>query len=236
LASGSEVMRFKGHRGRVRGLGFSADFRLLVSGSWDTTALVWTLDPFADSSPPPEDDNSAGPTGELDEENLARLWEQLAGDAPQAYRAKWQLIRHSPQAVRLFAGHLKPVSFDPTEARRWAAELDDRSFATREHAFQQLARLGELAYGVLRETLEKGASVEVKARIRRLLAARHPILIESKDMLRAYRAIEVLERIDSPQARELLDQLASGAAEATVTRHAQTARVRLNSTSISPRQ
>jgi hypothetical protein len=54
-----------------------------------------------------------------------------------------------------------------------------------------------------------------------LLAAHHPILIEDEETLRTCRAIEVLERISSPEARELLDRLATGAVEATVARHAQ---------------
>jgi WD40 repeat protein len=259
LASGSEVMRFQGHRGRVSGLVFSHDFRELVSGSRDTTVLVWPLDPYAAGSVltvppkkkkrwpglpvgdpfagslPVETDNTRNdaaapavdPPGELDEEALSSLWKQLAGEAPRAYRAKWRLIRHPQQATRLFANHLKPMMFDPTEARQWAAQLDDDSFAVREAAFQRLAVIGELATGVLRETLEQGVSVEVKARINRLLAAHHPILIEDKETLRACRAIEVLERIGSPEARELIDRLATGAAEVAITRHAQGAQARL---------
>jgi hypothetical protein len=162
------------------------------------------------------------------------LWQQLADEAPRAYRVKWRLIRHPQQATRLLAENLKPVTFDPTQARRWAAQLDDSSFTVRENAFQRLAAIGELAGGVLRETLEQGASVEVKARIRRLLAAHHPILIEDKETLRACRAIEVLERIGSPEARELVDQLASGAAAATVTQHAQAAKARHGRAAVRP--
>src|SRR5262249_24661325 len=43
LASGKERHRFAGHQGFVYSLSFSADGKTLVSGSEDTTALVWDL-------------------------------------------------------------------------------------------------------------------------------------------------------------------------------------------------
>ncbi|HVS36318.1 MAG TPA: WD40 repeat domain-containing protein, partial [Gemmataceae bacterium] len=43
VASGKEVQRLPGHRGGIASLEFSADGALLVSGSEDTTALVWDV-------------------------------------------------------------------------------------------------------------------------------------------------------------------------------------------------
>src|SRR6516162_5408499 len=43
LATGKERHRFEGHKRRVTSLAFTADGRTLISGSEDTTALVWDL-------------------------------------------------------------------------------------------------------------------------------------------------------------------------------------------------
>jgi WD40 repeat protein len=44
LDSGQEVQRLTGHTGSIATLDCHADGRLLVSGSFDTTARVWRLD------------------------------------------------------------------------------------------------------------------------------------------------------------------------------------------------
>jgi WD40 repeat protein len=43
LLTGHERRRFSGHKGLITTLAFSTDGRKLVSGSWDTTAVVWDL-------------------------------------------------------------------------------------------------------------------------------------------------------------------------------------------------
>src|SRR5262249_32802483 len=43
LATGKEVRRLAGHRGDVTSLSFAPDGRTLVSGSEDTSALVWDI-------------------------------------------------------------------------------------------------------------------------------------------------------------------------------------------------
>src|SRR5262249_45244961 len=43
IATGRERQHFAGHTGRIGSLAFSADGKMLISGSEDTTALVWDL-------------------------------------------------------------------------------------------------------------------------------------------------------------------------------------------------
>src|SRR5262249_46088402 len=43
LATGQEVRRLKGHKGPVTALAFAPDSQALVSGSQDTTLLLWRL-------------------------------------------------------------------------------------------------------------------------------------------------------------------------------------------------
>ena len=42
-AKGKEVHRFEGHRGAVTALAFTPDGHTLISGSRDSTALVWDM-------------------------------------------------------------------------------------------------------------------------------------------------------------------------------------------------
>jgi WD40 repeat protein len=43
VATGNELRSFKAYAGRVCALAFSPDGKRLVTGSWDSTALVWDL-------------------------------------------------------------------------------------------------------------------------------------------------------------------------------------------------
>jgi WD40 repeat protein len=50
VARGEEIRRFNEHRDAVTGVAFGPDGRTAVSGSWDTTVLVWqtvTVDELA---------------------------------------------------------------------------------------------------------------------------------------------------------------------------------------------
>ncbi|MBN2477124.1 MAG: WD40 repeat domain-containing protein [Pirellulales bacterium] len=73
--------------------------------------------------------------------------------------------------VRLW--HL-PVVVDQArqqQRRQLLAELDDDRFSVREHASWELARLGREVEPILRKAIAEAASLEVRARLRRLLTA-----------------------------------------------------------------
>jgi hypothetical protein len=79
--------------------------------------------------------------------------------------------------------------------------------------------MADLAAPALRQTLEAKPSAEVRRRAENLLAALDQP-ITNAEMLRRLRAVEVLEQIGTPAAREQLKALAGGAAGATLTRAA----------------
>src|SRR5262249_23490872 len=89
IESGTELEQLAGHRGAVISLAFSPDGLRLVSGSRDTTALVWDLRKFV-----PVDVRAP-----LKPEKLHALWIDLAGDARLAVRAVGLLARAPDQAV-----------------------------------------------------------------------------------------------------------------------------------------
>jgi WD40 repeat protein len=99
LGSGKEITRFTGHRGDIASLAFSADGARLVSGSQDTTALVWDLNKLRRSVPPA-----------LAQERLEQLWQELAGsDTAAACRVIGALATAPKQAVPFLANRLRPV-------------------------------------------------------------------------------------------------------------------------------
>jgi hypothetical protein len=71
--------------------------------------------------------------------------------------------------------------------------------------------------------LAETQSAEVRSRINQLLKAIDEWVVADPDALRSLRAIWVLERIGTPEARAVLEDLAKGAPEARQTQEAQAA-------------
>lgn len=136
------------------------------------------------------------------------LWAGLADpDAEVGVRAVGTLTEVSG-AVPLLAGRLPLRAVDPDRTRRLIADPGSPDFRTREAASRDLGRLGPLAAPDIREAARSG-SPEVARRADLLLrgaAARFPLRGET---LRAARAVHVLERIGTPEARAVLDRWAT---------------------------
>jgi RNA polymerase sigma factor (sigma-70 family) len=210
VLTGKKIAALAGHRGKVTSLAFAPNGRRLASASTDTTILVWDV---------------AGLTADRATQNekaLAPLWDDLAADAPRAYAAVCQGAAAGNDAVTVLERKLKPIAgVDREKFNDWVRQLDSEQFADRERASQALANLGLAAEPLLRQTASRATSVEVRARVNRLLSR-----LET-DGRRSLYALEILETIGSPQARRLLAQLAKGSADAPLTRKAAAALKRL---------
>jgi hypothetical protein len=122
---------------------------------------------------------------------------------------------------------LQPIAApDAVRLTRLIGDLDSEAFATREAATTELTKLGALAEPALRKALEAGPSAEARRRIEQLLAKLESTS-STGEPLRASRGIETLERIGTPEARELLARLGRGAPGAGLTREAKAALDRL---------
>jgi WD40 repeat protein len=216
LASGQQVYRLAGHPAAVNSITFTPDGRRLVTGSDDTTALIWSLDPA---------DAVVDGVSALNRTGLAELWTDLASsDASRAYRAGWRLSDQSA-SVAFLRERLKPAALtDREHFRKLIASLDDGQFAVREQATRELEERGDEVDSLLRQAAADSLSAEVKRRLDNLMAkaARG----SPPGILRDRRAIGVLERIGTLEARDLLEMLARGAPDASKTRDAQTALAR----------
>jgi RNA polymerase sigma factor (sigma-70 family) len=217
LRTGKEFAQLKGHEAEVRALAFTPDGKGLVSGSADSTALVWKVT------------RPAAKVQELGAKRLAELWVELADpDAGKAFRAAAELGASPKGAAALLAKHVKPVPApDAKQVARWVADLDADSFEARKKAAGELARLGELAQPALQEALKKKPSLELRRRAEELLGRLTSREEPSAEGLRQLRTVEVLEGIGTTEARGLLEKLAQGAPGARLTRDAKAALQRL---------
>jgi RNA polymerase sigma factor (sigma-70 family) len=212
VATARERCRFSGHRAGVLSLAFSPDGHLLVSGGADTLGMVWDVLGLARPG--------RAPLADLAAKALSALWADLASpDAARGHQAIGKLACRPKQALALLREHLRPAAeVAPERLARLVADLGSETFATRQKAARELEELGDLAEPALRRLAESGPSLEGRRRAGQLLE-KLP-LTASPEGLRQVRALEVLEMLATPEARQLLEWLAGGAARARLTREA----------------
>src|SRR5262249_30750348 len=215
-----ELPPLVGHQGPVRVLSFSRDGRVLVSGSDDTTALVWDLRARGHLAQRPEEPLTA--------DDLSTLWAELGDtDAKKAFRAIVRSAAAPTAAVPFLDRRLRPVEpADPRRVAQIVKDLGSDQFALRQRATRQLVQLGEPALPALRQTLAAQPTLEVRRRLEQVIEKLQPEA-RSTEVRRAWRAVEVLEWSGSPAAQQVLERLARGVAEARQTQAARSALDRL---------
>jgi RNA polymerase sigma factor (sigma-70 family) len=214
------IHTFKGHQSYIHALAFSRDGRRLASSGYDSTVLIW--------------DVTGQPAKEaaLTEAMLKECWNDLASeDAGRAHRAVWTLIRAPRESIPFLKTKLHPVkSVGREQIDQWVRDLDAGAFQMREQAKAELEKLGVLAEPALRRALANKPTLEQRRRIEPLLAKLKTAL-PTGETLKSLRAVRVLEHAATPEARQVLGELAGGAEGAWLTREAKAALTRTGSTS-----
>jgi WD40 repeat protein len=224
--TGQKAGAWAGHNGAVVSLGFSADGRLLVSGGADRTGLVRDVAGLVKPAAPRP--------APLTRADLARAWGELGGDdAASAFGTIQALALDPAQGVPLIKAHLAELTgTDLARTIRLIADLDDDAFAVREKAQAELEQLGPQAEPALRKALRESLSLEVRRRVERLLAK---LPADAGDgMLRAGRVLETLERAGTPEAKEVLEQLARECADDGLKQEAKASLKRLQRQAAKP--
>jgi HEAT repeat protein len=142
----------------------------------------------------------------------------------KAHDAVWRLTAVPELAVPLLGERLPKVSPDATDPQvtRLLGELDDDDYGVRERATQELIRLGPAALHAVRRELAATKSREVRRRAEEVIAKAGDTGANPNEVLLA-RGVEVLQRTNTPESRELLQTWAKGPADSPLTREARTA-------------
>jgi RNA polymerase sigma factor (sigma-70 family) len=212
VGTGQVRRRLAGHQGDVNALAFAGGGRILVSASTDTTALVW------DVTAPLQQ----GQAKALSRVQREEVWKDLgAPEAARSYAAICALV-NSPDGIRLLRERLTPaVAPDGRRIDRLIKALDGEHFEERDRAARELEALGEAAEPALRQAARDHASAEVRRRASGLVDGL------TSEWVRGRHAVEALELLGTPDARQLLQTLAGGAPDARLTREGRAAVERL---------
>jgi WD40 repeat protein len=219
VASGKELAAFAGHRGAINSLALAPDGKTLASASADTTALLWDLTSVSRPAPAGKGLTKAG---------CEACWEALlSDDAAKAFAALCDLCAAPKDAVALIKERVKPAA--PLDSKRVAASiaaLDSDVFQTRQQASAELFKMGEQVIPALDKALAAKPPLDTKRRLEELRGRMTGMTLEG-DRLRAYRALEALELIGTPEARQVLQELAEGVPGALLTTTARATLQRL---------
>jgi RNA polymerase sigma factor (sigma-70 family) len=204
LAAGKTERQFQ-PMGPVRVLVLGPQAKLLATAGAEG-AVVWDL--TRDEKPLPKN-------LQLSAKDLEGLWADLeSGDAGKAYAAA-RLLRADPaRSVPFLHSHLKPKVDVPSaeKLKQLIADLDAVEFKKRETANRELEKLGVLAESALKAALAAGPTLEMRQRLERLLkllgSDGKPLMAAQQ---REIRAVRVLEWTAAPEARQLLEMLATQA-------------------------
>jgi WD40 repeat protein len=202
VATRLERRQFKGHPGYVHAIAFAPDGKTLVSAGDDPAILVWDL-------------GAAKPM------SISEAWIALAGaDAERAFDAIGALAAAPKETLAFIKPRLPTLRpIEPAALRKRIADLESADFKTRNQAMVDLEMQQELAVAELRAALAANPPIEARRRIEDLLGRTQPdALADGSERLRWLRVIELLERLDLPDADAMLRSLADGSKETQVAR------------------
>lgn len=220
-ATGKRLRQYLPPREPVWVLAFSPDGKALASAGRENTVLIWDVPGAA-----PEQ----GPAGlKLSPQEVEDLWGILSGaDTRAAYRAVWKLVAARDQGVALLKARLTRPAAATEQVERKIADLDADAFEVREKATRDLTALGKAAKPVLQRALKANPSVEARNRIERILGKRTTDgSSPPSELVVGTRVLEVLEKVATPDARQVIEAMAQAKPESRLTREARLSLQRL---------
>ncbi|MFO0936626.1 MAG: hypothetical protein U0798_08960 [Gemmataceae bacterium] len=141
--------------------------------------------------------------------SLKQAWIDFQSvNAKEGFRAIRYLAKHPESAIKLFQSKIQPTRIPgDRQIQIWIADLDDRDFDVRELAHRQLQQTGRRIRKPLNEALTNTTSAEVRQRLQRILQSFEEINVPHVVI---ERACEVLQWIESAEAKALLRKWAAG--------------------------
>lgn len=215
LFTGEEVAAFEGHRGPVNCVAWSADGKMLASGSDDATVLVWDTSKLVfklPQSPKPD--------------KPAVWWDRLDGTAKVAADATLEMLAHPADAVAVLGPRLLATpKADEKVIAEQIKDVIEGDFQNRTSAAKALGEYDiEATAGPIRAALKDDTPAEARAELSRLLGEVPGLHTQH---IRRLRAVRALEQIGSKEARAVLADLAKRADAPALAREAGLAHQRL---------
>ncbi len=161
-------------------------------------------------------------TAQVDETTLEKLWPELSSDNDLRLQLVLKAFRAAPKpTVELFGKKVPPVSKELREkVEKAIAELDDDAFTKRDQAMKDLQSLAHQFAPLLEAKMKAAAAGEIRNRLTFILKQ----MGEEKQpasLVMELRALNLLEQIGTKEARDLVERLSHGAAQARLTVEAQ---------------
>lgn len=159
----------------------------------------------------------------LDAEEFEKLWIALgAADNSQADKLAWRLAAGHGDTVKYLQERLTQTGAgDAKQLKQLIASLGNDRFKVREAAQKKIAAIGSVLEDDLKKARE-GAGAEIRSRIDSLLKQWENAKTDP-NAKREQRAMQALERIGTPEAVKLLEELAAGVSTPRRARAAQAA-------------
>jgi hypothetical protein len=159
---------------------------------------------------------------------LEQSWQALASsDGIKAFAAICDLSSSPKEAVAWIKDKVRPAGpSSDKQIEELIAQVNDPQFKVREKATADLYKIGEPIVPALDKALEGTPTLETRRRLEEMRAKLTGMVLQG-ERLRGYRAIEVLERIGTSDARQVLQNLADGAPATLLTTSAGSALQRL---------
>jgi RNA polymerase sigma factor (sigma-70 family) len=194
--TGAELTRLTAPPCPVTAIGFAPLGGSVVTASADTTCLVWSVPTRSASA-------------RLTDDRFDRLWAALCDPAPDAAAvATSELVSGGDEAVRRVVTKLRAraTAAAGLPVGRWLSDLDSPNDRVRDAAGRELAR----NLGAIAPALERAAAGELsgvaRARVKQLLDRYGP---PGYAVVLEVRAVEVIESVGSPAARQAVRELAA---------------------------
>ena len=206
LASGGERLTLDGSQ-PATSLAFMPGGKGLITGESEGHLTLWDLDQVPGS-------DSATAMEMLDDP-----------DAKSAYRAMLSLSHRPEEAVKFLRQRLRAEQNFNDALASLIVELDHNRYAIRERAMRDLIGMGRDALPTILEALKNDPSPEVRQRLDRIVER-----IEQSSQaisVSQARALECLERIGTPNARQTLEMLAGRGSHSAIAHEARLALMRM---------
>jgi WD40 repeat protein len=216
LFTGKDTYQVAGLKTSVSSVAFCKDGKTLAAGGDDGSAAAWDAEGLLKIVGPHKE--------ELTAKDTTRLWNALGDESdPASYRAIQTLVANPKKAIEYIGGQLKaPASLDRDRIVSLIKSLGSADFDIREKATEVLLAGSELVEKVLRDALKnKPLGAEAKTRVEQILRVMET-RTKDGESYRRQMALEILERIGTPEAKDILKALAGGPTEAEMTNEAKT--------------